>query len=81
MKISVKRSVLDYTWLSMVAEIGGYVGLLLGVSLVDLALSLDGIEILWARLTEHKKSKNKSKTSELLKCNNFTPDLIFHFPK
>ena len=61
MKISVKRSVLDYTWLSMVAEIGGYVGLLLGVSLVDLALSLDGIEILWARLTERKKSKNESK--------------------
>ena len=60
MKISVKKSVLDYTWLSMVAEMGGYVGLLLGVSLVDLAFSLDGIQILWARLTKGGKSKSKT---------------------
>ena len=33
--IKVKRTVLDYTWLSMLAEIGGYTGLLLGVSVVN----------------------------------------------
>ncbi len=32
-----KTTIQDYSWLSMVAEIGGYVGLLLGVSVVDLA--------------------------------------------
>ena len=26
-RVVVKRSVLDYTWLSAVAELGGYVGL------------------------------------------------------
>jgi hypothetical protein len=30
--VKSKRTILDYTWRSMVAEIGGYSGLLLGVS-------------------------------------------------
>ena len=34
--IKVKKTVLDYTFLSMVAEIGGYTGLLLGISVVNL---------------------------------------------
>ena len=40
-RIVVKRSVLDYTWLSAVAELGGYVGLLLGVAVVDIAFAAD----------------------------------------
>ena len=46
--IVVRRSVLDYTWLSMVAEIGGYVGLLLGVAVVDIAFALDRVWRPWA---------------------------------
>ena len=37
----VKKSVLDYSWLTMVAEIGGYTGLLLGISLVNVNSVLD----------------------------------------
>ncbi len=37
----VKRSVLDYSWVSMVADIGGYVGLLLGISLVHVNSVID----------------------------------------
>jgi hypothetical protein len=33
--IGETHAVLDYKWLSMVAEIGGYVGLMLGVAVVD----------------------------------------------
>ena len=33
--VTVKRTTLEYPWLAMVAEIGGYVGLLLGVAVVD----------------------------------------------
>ena len=35
--ITVKTVGLSYTWVSMLAEIGGYVGLLLGASVLDLA--------------------------------------------
>ncbi len=35
--VVVKTTILDYTWLSMLAEVGGYVGLFLGVAVVDLA--------------------------------------------
>lgn len=37
----VKKSVLDYPVLTMIAEIGGYTGLLLGISLVNLTSVLD----------------------------------------
>lgn len=39
--IKVKKTVLDYTWISMLAEIGGYTGLLLGISVVNVASYLD----------------------------------------
>lgn len=34
--VTVRNSVLTYTQTSMIAEIGAYIGLLLGVSLLDL---------------------------------------------
>ena len=39
--VRVKKTVLDYTWLSMLAEIGGYTGLLLGISVVNLTGVID----------------------------------------
>ena len=39
--VKVKKTVLDYTWLSMLAEIGGYTGLLLGVSVVNVTGPID----------------------------------------
>ena len=39
--VKSKKTVLDYTWLSMVAEIGGYTGLLLGVSVVNITSLVD----------------------------------------
>ena len=39
-KVVVRKSVLDYTWLSAVAEMGGYVGLLLGIALIDIIFIL-----------------------------------------
>ncbi len=35
--VDVRETILDYTLVSMMAEIGGYTGLLLGISLADLA--------------------------------------------
>ena len=37
----VREMVLDYSFLSMVAEIGGYTGLLLGVSVVNMTKILE----------------------------------------
>ena len=54
-RIVVRRNVLDYTWLSMVAEIGGYVGLLLGVAVVDIAFALDRVWRPWAWFKRHNK--------------------------
>lgn len=39
--VKMKRTVLDYTWVSMLAEIGGYTGLLLGISVVNVTNYLD----------------------------------------
>ena len=52
-RIVVKRSVLDYTWLSAVAELGGYVGLLLGVAVVDIAFAADRY---WPKISNLFKS-------------------------
>ncbi len=41
----VKKRVLDYTLLHMVADVGGYTGLLLGVSLVDLITLMSRITL------------------------------------
>ena len=39
--VKMKKTVLDYTWVSMLAEIGGYTGLLLGISVVNVTNYLD----------------------------------------
>ena len=54
-KIVIKRGVLDYTWLSAVAEIGGYAGLLLGVAVVDVAFAADTY---WFKVSNFLKSIN-----------------------
>ena len=40
-EIEIKKSRFSYTEVSLLAEVGGYVGLLLGVSLMDIASLLD----------------------------------------
>ena len=57
-RIVVKRSVLDYTWLSAVAEFGGYVGLLLGIAVVDIAFAADRY---WLKISNFFKSDNRVK--------------------
>lgn len=52
-KIVMKRGVLDYTWLSAVAEMGGYAGLLLGVAVVDVAFAAEGY---WLKLSSFFRS-------------------------
>ena len=47
--IQVRRSYLAYSIISMFAEIGGYLGLLLGYSLLDLTNILDKI-FNWMRM-------------------------------
>ena len=42
-RVVATKSVLNYTWVSMVAEIGGYVGLLLGIAVVDIVFAMDRI--------------------------------------
>ncbi len=39
--VKTKKTVYDYTFLSLFAEIGGYTGLLLGVSFVNLTILID----------------------------------------
>ena len=47
--VKFKKIVYDFTFLSMVAEIGGYTGLLLGVSVVNLTTLIDrlGIKLMY----------------------------------
>ena len=42
-QIQVKKSHLSYSEVSLLAEVGGYVGLLLGVSLMDIASVFDKV--------------------------------------
>ena len=58
-RVIVKRSVLDYTWLSAVAELGGYVGLLLGIAVVDIAFAADRY---WPKISNFFKSANNHQT-------------------
>ena len=44
--INVQKSVQDFTFLSLLAEIGGYTGLLLGVSMANLTIIVDKIDLL-----------------------------------
>ena len=39
--VKVKKTVLDYDYLTMIGEFGGYTGLLLGISLVDILIRLN----------------------------------------
>ena len=39
--VKIKRIVYDYTFLSLIAEAGSYIGLILGISLVNIALNLN----------------------------------------
>ena len=39
--IKIKSIVYDYTFLSLVAEVGSYVGLILGISVINIALNLN----------------------------------------
>ena len=64
-RVVVKTSVEDYTWISMIAEIGGYVGLFLGVAVVDSVHIMDAAWPTMARLWRKIVSKKKSSISEL----------------
>ena len=50
-KVKKIESFYLYSWLSLLAEIGGYVGLFLGISVVQITklinLSFDGIKRIW----------------------------------
>ena len=63
-RVVVKTSVEDYTWISMVAEIGGYVGLFLGVAVVDCVHVMDvawpKLKHLWRKIVGKKKSTSIS---------------------
>ena len=60
-RVVIKTSVEDYTWISMIAEIGGYVGLFLGVAVVDSVHIMDAAWPTMARLW--RKIVGKKKTS------------------
>ena len=58
--VKVKKTVLDYTWLSMLAEIGGYTGLLLGVSVVNVTGVIDKcLDNLWRRKSVGNEDERK----------------------
>ena len=59
-EIGVKRIVTDYTWLSMYAEIGGYTGLLLGLSFFSLFSVSD-------RMLEISKVEERGQDKTLIK--------------
>ena len=39
--MKIKSTVLDYTPLSLAAEVGGFVGLILGISVVNIAITIN----------------------------------------
>jgi hypothetical protein len=43
-RIKKKSTILDYTFGTMIAEIGGYTGLLLGVSIVHITILFDKLK-------------------------------------
>ena len=45
--VKLTQTVLDYTATSMIGEIGGYTGLLLGVSAVNLTILFDWVVDKW----------------------------------
>ena len=54
-RVVATKSGLDYTWVSMVAEIGGYVGLLLGFAVVDIVFAIDRV---WPKIYSQGKGKS-----------------------
>lgn len=51
-EIQVKKSHLSYSEVSLLAEVGGYVGVLLGVSLMDVSLLFDKVfEIIYQKFS------------------------------
>ena len=41
--IKVKNTVLNYDFVTVVAEVGGYIGLLLGISVVDITIKINSL--------------------------------------
>ncbi len=65
--VKMKKTVLDYTWVSMLAEIGGYTGLLLGVSVVNVTRYVDKILLRYCKKRRRKrKEKNKWRSADAL---------------
>ena len=52
MRVVIKTSVEEYTWVTMVAEVGGYVGLFLGVAVVDMVYMMDAA---WPKMARLKR--------------------------
>ena len=70
--IHVRHSHLDYPELSLFGELGGYVGLLLGVSFMDLTLIFSkSLTLLQQKfgLSKDTSEENKGKGQVLCKCN------------
>ena len=57
-RVVATKSGLDYTWVSLVAEIGGYVGLLLGFAVVDIIFALERV---WPKLYARQGKGNSTK--------------------
>ena len=55
-RIKVKRTVLEYDYLTLVAEIGGYVGLFIGISLAESSMAMISF---FAKMIRRKLSENK----------------------
>ena len=60
-RVVATKSVLNYTWVSMIAEIGGYVGLFLGIAVVDIVFAMDRI---WPKVLKPRMSAAASKEEE-----------------
>ena len=60
-EIQVKKSRLSYTEVSLLAEVGGYVGLLLGVSLMDISALFNKVfKIIYRKFsTIHQVQRHK----------------------
>ena len=58
MRVVVQTIAEDYTWVSMVAEIGGYVGLLLGVAVLDCVHLIDSVWQRWNKRQKAVRMKN-----------------------
>ena len=62
MRVVITTIAEDYTWVSMVAEIGGYVGLFLGVAVLDCVYVLEAVWPKMARLRRKGLGQEESKT-------------------